>query len=48
MMIWVLVENPTVEFYEHMGGERLTTKKIDIGKKLDGVSFGWKDLTFSR
>jgi len=45
MLIWVLVDNPTVQFYEKMGGKRLDVKQIEIGELLDEVSYGWDDIS---
>ena len=45
MMLWVLKENPSRGFYEHLGGIYLTEKTIEIGgKELIEVAYGWQDL----
>ena len=44
MLIWVLLENSTKYFYEHMGGKHVSTKQMTIGKPLDKLSFGWSNL----
>jgi len=41
MYVWVLTENPTVNFYKKMGGKLISKKQIEIGKMLDEVSLGW-------
>jgi GNAT superfamily N-acetyltransferase len=41
--LWVLKENPTVEFYRRMGGEILNKEKtVELGKPLIEIAFGWK------
>ena len=45
MRLWVLETNPTREFYEHMGGERLKQKEISFGgATLSEVAYGWPKL----
>ncbi len=45
MMLWVLRDNPTAGFYEHLGAHRITSRTVEIGKKqLPEVAFGWKNL----
>jgi GNAT superfamily N-acetyltransferase len=45
MYVWVLEENPSRGFYEHMGGSRLSSAEIEIGgKPLTEVSYGWPDI----
>jgi uncharacterized protein (DUF952 family)/GNAT superfamily N-acetyltransferase len=40
--LWVLKDNPTVEFYNRMGGKLLSEEKfIDIGKPLIEVAYEW-------
>jgi len=43
MMLWVLEENPTVNFYERMGGKLLgITKELDFGeRKCLEQAYGW-------
>jgi GNAT superfamily N-acetyltransferase len=45
MYVWVLRENPSRGFYEHLGGTTLTACEIEIGgKSLEELSYGWPDL----
>lgn len=45
MLLWVLAENPTTNFYEHMGGVKVREKEIELGgKKLVEWAYGWRDL----
>lgn len=40
--LWVLKDNPTIEFYNRMGGERLDKEKtVELGKSLIEVAFRW-------
>lgn len=44
MVVWALAANtPARRFYEHLGGQYLTTKQTEIGKSLDEVAYGWRD-----
>jgi len=45
MLVWVLAENPTRHFYEHLGGVYLREKSIQIGgSSLPEVAYGWRDI----
>jgi L-amino acid N-acyltransferase YncA len=45
MFVWVLRENPTTNFYIHLGAEEFNKKLIEIGgKQLEEVAFGWKTI----
>lgn len=45
MFVWVLKKNPTVGFYQHMGGKIFSSKKTRIGgKKLEKLALGWENL----
>ena len=45
MLVWVLAGNPGRAFYEALGGQYLSEKKITIGEKeLVEVAYGWKDI----
>jgi len=45
MLIWVLRDNPTVKFYQHLGGVEVREKEVEIGgKKLLEYAYGWPDL----
>lgn len=41
--LWVLEGNPTIEFYERMGGKRMggREKTVDFGKPLKEVAYEW-------
>lgn len=46
MLVWVLAANPAWNFYQHLGGQEVKVKQIEIGgTKLDEIAYGWKDLT---
>ena len=47
MIIWVLADNAAgIGFYEALGGQRVASKKIDIGgNALDEYGYGWPDLS---
>jgi L-amino acid N-acyltransferase YncA len=45
MMLWVLADNPSLGFYQAMGGKLYTQKEIEIGgETLLEVSYGWENL----
>lgn len=45
MQVWVLAENPSRHFYEHLGGKRLCTKRIEIGgATLEEIAYGWDQI----
>ena len=45
MMLWVLKDNPTRGFYEHLGGELFSEQALEIGsQKVLEVAYGWRDL----
>jgi GNAT superfamily N-acetyltransferase len=45
MLVWVLEDNPTRGFYEHLGGAYLREKTIEIGgRELVEVAYGWREL----
>src|SRR5574341_178751 len=45
MLVWVLAENSSRAFYEALGGQYLSEKKITIGEKeLVEVAYGWQDV----
>ncbi|MDQ0914550.1 GNAT family N-acetyltransferase [Paenibacillus sp. V4I5] len=42
MMLWVLKDNPSVEFYKLQGGQIIGQKEITIGgDSLDELAIGW-------
>ena len=45
MRLWVLEENPTRGFYEHLGGELHERKTLTfVGTPLTEVAYGWAEL----
>jgi ribosomal protein S18 acetylase RimI-like enzyme len=43
--VWVLGENPSRSFYEHLGAKLITQKLIRIGDAdLPEVAYGWHDI----
>jgi len=45
MALWVLRDNPTCGFYEHMGGAIVGEKTIQIaGQDYVDIAYGWKRL----
>lgn len=45
MLVWVLADNPSRGYYEHVGGKKLTDKIEEMnGKHLTETSYGWDDL----
>jgi len=45
MLLWVLAENPARGFYEHLGGQWLEEKSLEIGgAELIEVAYGWPDV----
>jgi ribosomal protein S18 acetylase RimI-like enzyme len=44
MIVWVLADNPSRHFYEKLGGIRVQTRSITVGKLLEEYGYGWKDL----
>jgi ribosomal protein S18 acetylase RimI-like enzyme len=48
MIVWVLAQNPAVEFYKRLGAVPVAEKTIDIGgRSLQDLAFGWPDLSAS-
>jgi ribosomal protein S18 acetylase RimI-like enzyme len=46
MLIWVLHDNPSREFYEALGGQYLREQVININAQgLIEVAYGWKDIS---
>lgn len=44
MYLWVLRDNRTLNFYEHLGGREFAAKMLDIGgKTLEEVAIGWEE-----
>ncbi|MBE0669536.1 MAG: GNAT family N-acetyltransferase [Anaerolineales bacterium] len=45
MLVWVLKDNPSRGFYEHLNGVYLREKMIEIGgSELVEAAYGWRDL----
>ena len=45
MLVWVLAQNPSRQFYEALGGKYLYEKPIEIGgANLIEVAYGWPDI----
>src|SRR5258708_1679353 len=44
MLIWVLKDNPTREFYGRMGGREVAEKTIQIGAPLVELAYGFEAL----
>lgn len=45
MLVWVLKDNNSRNFYEQMGGKVVDSKTVDFsGKKLIELAFGWEDI----
>jgi len=45
MLVWVLTENPSREFYEHLGGEPVGAQLVTIGgESYEEIGYGWKDV----
>jgi GNAT superfamily N-acetyltransferase len=47
VFLWVLEKDPTRSFYEGMGGVKLGSKTIELGKPLLEVSYGWRGIKTS-
>jgi GNAT superfamily N-acetyltransferase len=45
MLVWVLEENPSKDFYKAHGAVELNSKTIEIGKPLLETSYGWPDIS---
>ena len=45
MLVWVLAQNPSRQFYEALGGKYLYEKTIEIGgASFIDVAYGWLDI----
>jgi L-amino acid N-acyltransferase YncA len=45
LMVWVLEDNPSINFYKKQGGQYITKKEIQIGEdKLTEIALGWKEI----
>jgi ribosomal protein S18 acetylase RimI-like enzyme len=46
MLVWVLVDNPSLHFYEALGGQRIKQQPIEIGgETYEEIAYGWEDIT---
>ncbi|MDF5740255.1 MULTISPECIES: GNAT family N-acetyltransferase [unclassified Nostoc] len=44
MLVWVLADNPAVDFYQSLGGRQVNQKQIEIATvQLVEVAYGWTD-----
>jgi ribosomal protein S18 acetylase RimI-like enzyme len=44
-MLWVLADNPSRGFYQHLGGKEVAQKQINIADAdLQEIAYGWHDL----
>jgi GNAT superfamily N-acetyltransferase len=44
LLIWVLAQNPSREFYRSIGGELVATKVVTIGgAELEEEGYGWRE-----
>lgn len=44
-MVWVLADNPTRNFYEHLGAREIAQKIAPVGgADLLEIAYGWQDL----
>ncbi|MDQ2833926.1 MAG: GNAT family N-acetyltransferase [Acidobacteriota bacterium] len=45
LAVWVLAENPSCGFYEHLGGTRISRKTLRIGDSdLPEIAYAWSDI----
>lgn len=45
LVVWVLAQNPSLHFYEALGGHRSDERTVKIaGDELEEIAFGWADL----
>lgn len=44
MLVWFLAENSAKLFYEKLGGREICKGKIVIGKELNSLAYGWKNI----
>ena len=47
MLVWVLEDNPAVQFYQKAGAQHVARKQIEIGgTQLSEAALGWLDLKY--
>ena len=45
LLVWVLANNPSQDFYSALGGQRVYEQEITIGgARLVEVAYGWLDI----
>lgn len=45
MLVWVLEDNKSKQFYENLGGEPVDVKQIEIaGRKYNEIAYGWRNI----
>lgn len=45
IMVWVLEDNPAVQFYQALGGQKIGQKLLKIGdNKFTEIAYGWDDI----
>jgi ribosomal protein S18 acetylase RimI-like enzyme len=45
MYLWVLKDNPTIEFYRHMGGKEIARQPLNIGgTDVEEIAMAWEGL----
>ncbi|TWJ52802.1 hypothetical protein CHCC15325_3668 [Bacillus licheniformis] len=45
LLVWVLAGNPSINFYEKLGGRQSTTKQIQFGEGyFKAIAIGWTDI----
>jgi GNAT superfamily N-acetyltransferase len=46
MYLWVLKDNPTIEFYRHMGGKEIARQPLSFGAtNVEEIAMAWENLT---
>ncbi len=45
LLVWVLADNPSQDFYSALGGQRVYEQEVTIGgARLVEVAYGWRDI----
>ena len=45
IIVWVLEDNPAIEFYQALSGQRIDQKQIKInGDEVTEIAYGWNDI----
>jgi L-amino acid N-acyltransferase YncA len=46
LLVWVLADNPSVQFYESLNPEKMASEQIEIGgKDYEEIAYGWKEIS---